>query len=117
MKTTVLSLAFGIFLTIFVGVVHARDDGRYSQSPLKAWFDGLRSGKGLCCSDADGFAVSDPDWESNNGHYRVRVDNEWIDVPDDAVIAEPNRAGRTMVWPVRGSLGISIRCFMPGSMT
>ena len=117
MKTTVLSLAFGIFLTIFVGVVQARDDGRNSQSPLKAWFDGLRSGKALCRSDADGFTVSDPDWESNNGHYRVRVDNEWIDVPDDAVIAEPNRSGRTMVWPVRGSLGISIRCFMPGSMT
>ena len=56
--------------------VHARKDGRYSQFPLKAWFHGLRSDKGLCCSDADGFAVSDPDWELNNGHYRVRVDNE-----------------------------------------
>ena len=95
----------------------ARDDGRYSLSPLKPWFDGLRSGKGLCCSDADGFAVSDPDWESKSGHYRVRVDNEWIDVPDDAVITEPNRAGRTMVWPLKGSLGTTIRCFMPGSMT
>jgi hypothetical protein len=31
------------------------------------------------------------------------MSNEWIDVPDDAVINEPNRAGRTMVWP--GSLG------------
>ena len=40
----------------------------------------------------------------------------WIMVPDDAVITEPNRAGRTMVWPVKDSLGISIRCFMPGSM-
>jgi hypothetical protein len=38
-------------------------------------------------------------------------------VPDDAVITEPNRVGRTMVWPIKGSLGISIRCFMPGSMT
>jgi hypothetical protein len=47
----------------------------------------------------------------------VRVDNEWVDVPDDAVITEPNLVGRTMVWPVKRSLGISIRCFMPGSMT
>jgi hypothetical protein len=47
----------------------------------------------------------------------VRIDNEWIDVPDDAVIIEPNRAGRTMVWPVKGSLGTPIRCFMAGSMT
>jgi hypothetical protein len=39
------------------------------------------------------------------------------EVPDDAVITEPNRYGRTMVWPIKGALGISIRCFMPGSMT
>lgn len=96
---------------------HARDDGRYANSPLKQWFDGLKSGKGPCCSDADGYAVSDPDWESKSGHYRVRIEGEWHDVPDDAVITEPNRAGRTMVWPIRGYLGLTIRCFMPGSMT
>ena len=45
------------------------------------------------------------------------MSNEWIDVPDDAVITEPNRAGRTMVWPIKGALGTTIRCFMPGSMT
>jgi len=29
----------------------ARDlDGRYANSPLKPWFDQLKSGKGLCCS-------------------------------------------------------------------
>lgn len=94
----------------------ARDDGRFADSPLKAWFDQLRSGKGPCCSDADGTVVSDVDWESHNGHYRVRLDNQWIDVPDDAVITEPNRAGRTMVWPLRGTTGITIRCFLPGSM-
>ena len=96
---------------------HARDDGRYAKSPLKPWFDSLKSGKGLCCSDADGFAVSDPDWESIDGHYRVRLEGEWIVVPEDAVITEPNRFGRTMVWPIKGSLGTSIRCFMPGSMS
>jgi hypothetical protein len=96
----------------------ARDpDGRYANSPLKQWFDSLRSGKGPCCSDADGSAVSDVDWESKSGHYRVRIDGEWHDVPDDAVITEPNRVGRTMVWPMRGYQGLTIRCFMPGSMT
>ncbi len=97
---------------------HARDlDGRYANSPLKQWFDGLRSSKGPCCSDADGSALADVDWESKGGHYRVRLDGEWIDVPDEAVITEPNRIGRTMVWPLRGYLGLTIRCFMPGSMT
>lgn len=37
------------------------DDGRYANSPLKPWFDQLQSARGLCCSVADGFAVSDPD--------------------------------------------------------
>jgi hypothetical protein len=77
----------------------------------------LKSGKGPCCSDADGTALSDVNWQSGNGHYRVRLDGEWVDVPDDAVITEPNRVGRTMVWPLRGYLGLTIRCFMPGSMT
>ena len=97
----------------------ARDRGQYANSnpELKAWFDGLRSGKGPCCSDADGTAISDADWESAGGHYRVRLDGQWIDVPDDAVITEPNRVGRTMVWPMYSYLGTSIRCFMPGSMT
>jgi hypothetical protein len=101
---------------VFAGSATARDDGRYAQSPLKSWFDSLRSGKGLCCSDADGSAVADVDWESKDGHYRVRLEGQWIDVPDDAVVTVPNRAGRTMVWPVKGASGILIRCFLPGSM-
>jgi hypothetical protein len=118
MKVPVPGITFCILvLTIAGAVVQAHDDGRYAHSPLKPWFEGLKSGKGLCCSDADGFAVSDPDWESKDGHYRVRVDNEWVDVPADAVITEPNRYGRTMVWPTKGTLGTSIRCFMPGTMT
>ena len=96
----------------------ARDlDGRYANSPLKPWFDSLASGKGLCCSDADGTALSDVDWQSNDGHYRVWLDGEWHDVHDDAVIKVPNLAGRTMVWPMRGVVGLTIRCFMPGPMT
>ncbi len=107
-----------LILPLAAGPGVARDpDGRYASSPLKQWFDSLKSGKGPCCSDADGSAVSDVDWESKNGRYRVRIDGEWHDVPEDAVITEPNRVGRTMVWPIRGYLGLSIRCFMPGSMT
>jgi hypothetical protein len=98
---------------------YARDDGRYANSnpELKAWFDSLKSGKGPCCSDADGTALSDVDWESSSGHYRVRLEGQWIDVPDDAVITTPNRIGRTMVWPMYRDGKITPRCFMPGSMT
>ncbi|WGD56732.1 hypothetical protein QA641_32650 [Bradyrhizobium sp. CB1650] len=99
-------------------------DGRYKESPLHGWFEHLASGKGLCCSYADGYAIQDADWESKDGHYHVRVPNApnsenmvWVDVPDEAIITEPNRAGRTMVWPLYSFGGVSIRCFMPGSMT
>ncbi|WP_354122375.1 hypothetical protein [Bradyrhizobium sp. LA6.12] len=95
----------------------ARDDGRYANSPLKPWFDSLKSkGGGPCCSDADGLALSDVDWDTKDGHYRVRIDGQWIDVPDDTVITEPNRAGRTMVWPIYLNGRPVVRCFMPGSM-
>ena len=101
-------------------VAHAHD---HSRPELDSWFESLKSGKGPCCSDADGKALSDIDWEVREGHYRVRIERQWWDVPEEAVIKEPNRAGRTMVWPVYywvlgGNLRrIEIRCFMPGVMT
>ncbi len=110
-----------ILLLVVAAAASARDDGRYAASPLKPWFDSLHSGRGPCCSDADGSAVADVDWESDRGHYRVRLEGIWIEVPDDAVITTPNRAGRTMVWPMtsRNGMvveGITIRCFLPGPM-
>ena|ERR1700686_2063725 len=57
MKTSIFGSSFGILVSVLIGTVQARDDGRYSQSPLKPWFDNLRSGKGPCCSDADGFLL------------------------------------------------------------
>lgn len=84
---------------------------------LNDWFNRLASGKGLCCSNNDGLMVADVDWESRGGHYRVRLEGVWIGVPDDAVVTEPNRDGRTMVWPMHFDGEISVRCFMPGSMS
>ncbi len=97
----------------------ARDlNGKYADSSLKPWFDKLASGKGLCCSMADGETIADVDWTVKDGHYQVYLDKHWIDVPEDAVITVPNLFGKTMVWPIRYyEGGISIRCFMPGSMT
>ena len=114
-----------VFVIILLGLqpAQARDlDGRFANSPLKPWFEKLSSGKGPCCSDADGSVVLDSDWETKDGHYRVRIKNKWWDVPAESVITEPNRFGRTMVWPVYywrlDSLEyVEIRCFMPGAMT
>lgn len=124
-RLTLLSFRVAVVILALLAPVlspqsgQARDRGQFaSSSPeLKAWFDSLRSGKGPCCSDADGSAVSDVDWESNAGHYRVRIGGDWVDVPDEAVITQPNRVGRTMVWPMYYDGKTVVRCFMPGSMT
>lgn len=94
---------------------NARDDGRYAGSALKPWFDSLRSGNGPCCSDADGTALSDPDWESSGDHYRVMINGEWVDVPADALISVPNLYGQAMVWPHWLDGKPQIRCFIPGA--
>ena len=84
--------ALALYLTTLVSSQpNARDDGRFANSPLKPWFDRLASGKGLCCSFADGVTLEDVDWDTQDGHYRVRIFEQWIVVPDAAVVTEPNR--------------------------
>lgn len=84
---------------------------------LNAWFDGLTNGSGgPCCDGTDAKRVDDADWESEDGHYRVRIDGEWVDVPDGSVIRGPNKAGRTMVWPYYLDGHPRARCFAPGPM-
>jgi len=96
--------------------VSARDDGRYADSPLKPWFDQLASGKGLCCSFADGVKVENVDWDTLDGRYRVRLNGQWFVVPDSALVTEPNKFGPAVVWPYRDQDGATqIRCFMPGA--
>jgi hypothetical protein len=100
-------------------VAFAREgDDHGNHGALKSWFDHLRTKQGLCCSFADGETLTDVQWDTKDGHYRVFLDNRWIDVPDDAVIMEANRYGSAVVWPNRYSGGVvSIRCFIPGAGT
>jgi len=113
--TAFVTMALCMFVLV-PSAVSARDDGRYANSPLKAWVDQLASKKGLCCSFADGVSVEDVDWDSQNGSYRVRLHGQWIVVPDSAVVTEPNRFGPAVVWPYQDADGTTqIRCFLPGA--
>jgi hypothetical protein len=85
-----------IALPVWHFAAHAHD---HSRPELNRWFEGLKSGKGPCCSGADGTAISDADWEMRDGHYRVRIHRQWWDVPEQAVIKEPNRARRRWSGP------------------
>lgn len=105
---------------------HAHDKTR---PELNDWFSGLYSGEGNCCSSTDGTALADPDWQqqdkclqhstgeekcTTHSTYRVRVEGEWMDVPDKAIVHGANRYGPAIVWPLKGANGATIRCFMPG---
>lgn len=81
---------------------------RSSIGPTKA------SDKGMCCSFADGFSVSDVDWDMHDGHYRVLLHGEWIDVPDTSV-TRPNRYGPAVVWPYMDDKGNTNIRFLPGT--
>jgi hypothetical protein len=68
---------FAVIL-LAIQLAYGRDrDGRYANSPLHDWFEQLSSKKGPCCSDADGMSLSDVDWESHDGHYRVRCSRRY----------------------------------------
>lgn len=124
-----------LLLALIATPVLAHD---HSRPGLDKWFQSLNSRKGPCCDgpNKDALHLAEVDWESQHkaGHgYRVRVPKsvndfaaamrgekvvtEWVDVPDDAVIHEPNLAGQTLVWPMYGYMGNTIRCFMIGSLS
>ena len=103
-------------LAIFISYAYPHD-ARHPE--LNAWLMGLRNKNTVpCCDGSDALRIEDADWESHGGHYRVRLEGSWVDVPDDAVVTEPNKAGVTLVWPwrVNGRLD-HVRCFMPATMS
>jgi hypothetical protein len=104
-------------LLFLPGLALTRDlDGKYSNSPLKQWFESLASRRGPCCSVADGQSVEDVDWDTKDGKYRVRLDGQWIEVPPDALVTVSNKFGLAVVWPYKDYEGkTQIRCFIPGA--
>jgi hypothetical protein len=114
---------FGVIFWACLSFAALAHDKRYAvNSKMHDWFMTLHSSNGPCCADADGNVLMDNDWESVTDsskpevHYKVFIQNQWIDVSDKAVVTQPNMYGPTMVW-IQPALGhYEIRCFMPGSM-
>lgn len=115
--------ALAALIAMLVSSALAHDPtGKWAQlaaegkAPPKEWWNSLASGKGLCCSFADGATVKDVDWDTHDGHYRVRLKGQWIDVPENALVTEPNRFGPAVVWPYQDEENATqIRCFLPGA--
>lgn len=120
--TIIVLIVFLLFMLINSGQAH--DPNR---PELNDWFMSLQSGKGPCCDGSDALRLDDAEWESRDGHYWVHIPGNlsaplsselvWVEVPDEAIVKEPNKAGPTMVWPMWKEGGLTVRCFMPGSMT
>jgi hypothetical protein len=110
---TKLAILSAMLLVVAIGGARAHD---HDHPELNSWYESLHSGKGPCCDGSDAKRVDDADWDTQDGHYRVRIDGEWVDVPNEAVVDGPNRAGHAMVWPYYLDGHPKPRCFMPGSM-
>lgn len=104
-----------MLIGLWVAFAWAHDHAR---SELDGWFKSLKSNGGAyCCDGSDATSLDNVDWDSKDGRYRVRIKGAWVDVPDGAIINEPNLDGQTMVWPIWGPNGsVGVRCFIPGSM-
>jgi hypothetical protein len=106
-----------LLLAMLPSVAMARDDGRHANSPHKDWVKGLKSkasGSMGCCDISDG---SPPEavWDMGGGRYQVTIEGKSYDVPDEALISEPNRLGYAVVWYFFENGVPKIRCFMPGA--
>lgn len=104
-------------------------EGQYAQLDpgIRRWFRNQTSPKtgGNCCSEADGTYAEE---DIRGGHYWTRFiarsanadDGEiveratdWIEVPDDVVIHNPNRNGQPVAWWYWEN-GFKVRCYAPG---
>ena len=90
----------------------------HANNALDDWYRSLTSpGGGACCDGpgVDALKVEDPDWRMTPKGYQVKLDGEWIDVPDDRIVKKGNLAGAAIVWPIWSNGKRTVRCFLPGS--
>ena len=103
----------------------APEDGRW----LRNQHVPAGNGKGnSCCNEADGTYAQE---DLRGDHYWVRYhfryyrgdgtmaegDTDWMPVPDDAVIHDPNRHGAPVVWYFFAGdpQHPQVRCYAPGA--
>ena len=102
----------------------ARDNGQFAQvdPETRQWFRSQKSPKtgAICCNEADGEYAEEA---VRSGHYWTRFPEskgEWMQVPDDVIIKDPNRHGAPVVWwyyemnPENGKRELKIRCYAVG---
>ncbi len=81
---------------------------------LADWYMSLHAkGGAWCCDGKDAETVDE--WKTADGHYSARVGDEWVAIPDDAVVEGPNRAIDAKIWLKHMDGHPQARCFIPGA--
>lgn len=93
---------------------HARQE--YHPDTLK-WFKTLSNRLGhLCCDGTD--SITPNGWRIGSKGYEVMLypGGPWLEVPNTALVVQPNLLNEVHVWPVYDAQGnVWFRCFMPGA--
>ena len=118
------SVLMAIGLSLSNATLHAgntRQAGPVSPE-MKTWIKSLTDEQGICCGGPAGARKAEAvSRNTDAGFYRVKVGQEWLFVPDEAVIKRPNRLGDAVVWVeyegdiFSGELTPLVRCFLPAS--
>jgi hypothetical protein len=88
-------------------------------SALSEWFAQQHNvNGGWCCKDSDAYYLSDEDWTTTKNGYKVKIGNEWFDVPRGA-LRDPkggvNPTPNAILWYMQeDGEGPKIYCFSPG---
>lgn len=84
---------------------------------MNDWLKSLNSkGGAWCCDGNDTDQIESWDTKAPRGGYRVKFRGQWFDVPESALVDGPNKGGGALLWMNKGYSGMSVRCFMPGTM-
>ncbi|MCK1573573.1 hypothetical protein [Bradyrhizobium sp. 174] len=100
---------FAVALMVSTSAVLAHDHNRLD---LSKWFAELYDRKGdLCCDGSEAMHLSEVDWEITGNHPLPcpRADNAWG-------LRARWLAPPTWKPTLYGPMGVSIRCFIPGTM-
>jgi hypothetical protein len=118
----VFALILGVLLMLSIVGCFAHD---HDKPELNGWYPTLKNQRGGPCCDGSDFhgenptatALDDVEWTNDSGHFKVLLEGKWLDVPPDAVVVQPNRDGRAIVWFGHANGEPFVRCFLPGTFS
>lgn len=115
-------VALGLILSSTTATARETGQLRVVSPEMTGWISKQTDQFGICCGGTVGaLRTQTVAWNRAGGFYRVKVDNRWLFVPDEAIIKSSNRLGDAVVWVeyegdvLSGELTPLVRCFLPAS--